>query len=547
MDPKTLDLMLRAKNKGCPLVAITTPDPTVVAHEVAKHYAKHEINIQGDPTPTTRVDWDFVRGLYSSWMPTKEQPTPSANSKDPDERGAAWIASMQPKAQDQPKAFASFSGQPPQKAPGVGDATEALVLLQKLPAQSVVFFHQAGRHLGDDPRCFSANQAAANLRDGYKGNKRMIVFLGQPLNLPDEIRGDTLRLDDPLPTAPQLVTLFDRHKNLGDKVKDKKVRDRAAAFSSGMTWFSAETNLYLTAGADGINLDELRSFRHASINERKGLGVYQNNSKLDDIGGLKYVKDFMWRSCTGKRPPNMIINVEEINEAIGQDSNNIGQDQLMQLLDNMEKYKDRGIIFFGVPGCSKSFLAQSLGNSLGVDTLQFDLGAMKQGIVGSSEENIRQALEVSAAASGGRRLWIATCNSLAEIPGNLLRRFTRGTLFFDLPDVDEKKNIWQLQRKAYGITASQGKGKIDDTDWSGADIRNCCEMADDMDIAIKEAAQDISPVAHEDPGYVHDMRMRAHGKIKSASTGKKYRYPQAKTERDEVVMASVNRGGRDID
>ena len=65
-------------------------------------------------------------------------------------------------------------------------------------------------------------------------------------------------------------------------------------------------------------------------------------------------------------------------------------------------------------GTAKSMVAKAAGNSAGVLTIKLDLGALKGGIVGESEANIRQALKVIQAVSGGKPFFVATSNSQAE-------------------------------------------------------------------------------------------------------------------------------------
>ena len=61
------------------------------------------------------------------------------------------------------------------------------------------------------------------------------------------------------------------------------------------------------------------------------------------------------------------------------------------------------------------------------------ISQMKQKYVGSSNENLVQALGVIRALSQGRALFIATMNGMVSISGPLKRRFNFGTYMFDLP------------------------------------------------------------------------------------------------------------------
>ena len=61
--------------------------------------------------------------------------------------------------------------------------------------------------------------------------------------------------------------------------------------------------------------------------------------------------------------------------------------------------KPKGILLTGVPGCGKSLTAKVIGNEWGLPLVRFDLGSVYQGVVGSSERNIRSALKLAEAVS----------------------------------------------------------------------------------------------------------------------------------------------------
>jgi SpoVK/Ycf46/Vps4 family AAA+-type ATPase len=209
----------------------------------------------------------------------------------------------------------------------------------------------------------------------------------------------------------------------------------------------------------------------------------------------------------------------------------------------MEEYGDRGIIFFGVPGCSKSWITQTPGPTFGVDALKFDLSAMKQGEVGSSESNIREALKVSNAVTGGNKLWIATCNSVAGLDEALLRRFTYGIVYFDLPTDEEMGSIWDVQTRMYGLKALAPAAlkKIDTRLWTPADVRNCCRDSDDFGISIREAAAETNPAVRQNPGMLTRFRRAAHQCYRCSNTGKPYVWDQAPDDHKDKALPEEER------
>lgn len=510
MDGKTLDQMIRAKKLSVPFISLTTPDPVRAANEISTALKDLSVPFGGENRPLVVVHWDVVNGLYAI-----------QNDESHNILGNEWVKSLEA-GDDNP-----FQNQ---EGPGAGNPVAALEMLSDVPPNSIVFFHQSNRWLdGQNPDARASIQAAVNLRNSFKATFRTLVFLSPEITLPIELRSDTMSLDDPLPSTDQLRQFFKDHKTLGDVVPNEKDRDRAASFVTGLSSFGAEQSLYLSLKRDEKNelfmdMSELRELRYRTIEQTRGLHIHRGQFTFDDVAGVTYIKSFLNRLMTGKEPPNVIVNVEEIEKAmagIAGDNTGISQDQLGSLLDHMEEFGDEGIIFFGPPGCSKSYIAQTLGATYGIDTIRFDLNGMKQSEVGASEANIRQALKVVHAASGGRKLWIATCNSVSNLNEALLRRFTYGITFFDLPDKDERKSIWGIQSKRFNLSKSQIKdiGKINDKNWSGAEIRTCCRLAYKMNMALLDAAKDISPVAIQKPHVIKEMREQAHQRYKCASSG----------------------------
>jgi hypothetical protein len=149
----------------------------------------------------------------------------------------------------------------------------------------------------------------------------------------------------------------------------------------------------------------------------------------------------------------------------------------------------RGVLLLGVQGCGKSLCAKAAASLWHVPLLRFDLGRMFSSLVGSSEENVRRAIQVaesvspailwideidkafagatsSAGSDGGTSsrvfgsllTWlsekkssvfvIATANDISQLPPELLRKGRLDEIFFvDLPDHSERKEIFAIHLK----------------------------------------------------------------------------------------------------
>ncbi len=170
-------------------------------------------------------------------------------------------------------------------------------------------------------------------------------------------------------------------------------------------------------------------------------------------------------------------------------------------------------------------------------TISFDLGGMKDSLVGASEARLRNALKVVTAVTQGRTLFIGTCNRIAILPPELRRRFTLGTFFFDLPNEKERKSIWDIYVKKYALKKQEIP---EDTDWTGAEIKQCCDIAERMGESLVEAAKFVVPVARSAQKQIAELRDEASGRFISASESGFYKHRSSETSEGAARAISVD-------
>jgi hypothetical protein len=157
---------------------------------------------------------------------------------------------------------------------------------------------------------------------------------------------------------------------------------------------------------------------------------------------------------------------------------------------------------------------------------------MKASLVGESQQRVRAALKVINAISGGKTLWLATCNALTNMPPELRRRFQFGTWFNDLPTREERDAIWQLYVEKYAIT--EDYQPFLDEPLTGAEIRTACKVAWRMQTGLAEATGYLVPVAKSAAATIEALRQAADRSMISSATGRLYeRAPVAKNEKPQ--------------
>jgi hypothetical protein len=476
-----IETIKAARRVSTPLLAISTADQHEVVKTVCEAFAAGE---------HPKVHWDCADGLKPLNKPAEE--ALARISKDQLEYSQAPIM--------------------------------ALKLAQLLPEHSMLFMHNVHRHL-DDP---SVVQGVSNLRDPFKENRRTLVMLGPGFSFRPELSSDVVVLEEPLPND-EAVTAIAKRLYSDAQLKDKWDDDTGAKIvdaSRGLSAFAIEQVIALSMTRAGANVTDCWQRKRAAVNQTRGLKLSHGGPTFKDIGGLDAIKTFGSRLFDGGEPPRGIVRLDEIEKMMAGasgDNTGVSQDFLSTWLKWMEDNGHSGLIAVGLPGGGKSLYSKALGSTHGVPTIEVDMGAWKQAHVGESELNARAALRSIESVVGGRAFVVATCNKLDVLPSELRRRFKGGTWFFDLPTIEERESIWKVNLKAWEI--KKPGPRPDDSNWTGAEIRNCCELAWQLGCSLKEAAKFIVPVAVADPEGLERLRSSAAGKFLSASTEGPYSKP----------------------
>ena len=478
-----LSQLKSARRCSVPLVSISTPDPwaTVEAICEALRGEKLAVDVPAGPDGiplVARVEWDYVRGMTGR-----------------NTAGQEWVKGLGEFDETQHNPF------------------RALVVAQKLPPGAVLFFHLAHRFIQEP----AVIQAVANLRDPFKGNQRTLCLLGQGMTLPPELQGDVVALDEPLPGPEELSQIVGEAHEAHDINLDTQSHQRAVEAIQGLPAFQAEQVVAMCLRREGVDVAGLWQRKRDQVEQTPGLKVFHGGEAFEAVGGCEVVKDFLTRIMQGKARPNAVVFIDEIEKMLGGkgDTSGVSQDQLGTILSYMQDQNAAGMIFVGPPGAAKSAVAKAAGNVAGIPTIQLDLGAAKGSLVGQSEQQMRTALKVITAVSNGRSLWVATCNSIAELPPELRRRFTLGTFFFDLPTEIERAKIWHIYAAKYpDLDMAQRPA---DDGWTGAEIRQCCDIAWRIGCTLREAAAFVVPVSRSAADALERLRSQAEGRFLSAS------------------------------
>lgn len=365
------------------------------------------------------------------------------------------------------------------------------------------------------------------IHDGRR-DRTFIVVLSALVTIPKELEREFVVIPHDLPARDEIdaiargVATEEGELPVGDEL------DRVLDAAAGLTRLEAENAVSLSLVRHGrVTPDTIWELKTQTLKKSGLLTLHRGGESFGDLGGLEALKAFCLRALDGSRATSTV--------------------------------RPRGVMLLGVPGTGKSAFAKALGNEVGRPTLMMDVGALMGSLVGQTEANVRQALRIvdamapcvlfideiekalaGAASSGATdsgvsaRLFgsfltwlsdhesdvfvVCTSNDVSKLPPEFTRaeRFD-AVVFLDLPSTAEKQVIWNQYLRSYNLDADQPKPK--DKDWTGAEIRACCRLAALLGQPLREAAQNVVPVAVTASESVDRLRKWASGRCLAASIG----------------------------
>jgi SpoVK/Ycf46/Vps4 family AAA+-type ATPase len=305
---------------------------------------------------------------------------------------------------------------------------------------------------------------ARNLKETLK-----TVFMISPLlQIPPELDKEVAVVEYPLPELAEIDQILARVSKMvaGTAVPAGSEREHIVEAALGLTADEAENvfakSLVQTGGQ--FDIDVILSEKERIVRKSGVLEFFRTHEQLDNIGGLDLLKSWLNKRQT----------------AFSEEARAFGLP------------RPKGILMIGVPGGGKSLTAKAVGAAWRLPLLRLDVGKIFAGIVGSSEENMRRAIQMAEAVApsilwvdelekgfsgtgssnnsdggtaarvfGSFITWlqektspvfvIATANNVDELPPEMMRKGRFDEIFFvDLPSLPERKEIVSIHLKRRG-------------------------------------------------------------------------------------------------
>ena len=479
-----------ARRVATPLIGISTADPAGTLREVAAALKPDQ----------ALLVWDTICGLHSG-----------DTTKDRVNLLALLALAQSAGCSDQ-NDLAQLTQNP----------VAMLELLPALESYASVVMYGANRIIDKA----EVIQAIWNLRDQYKDG-RTLVLVGPHLQLPTELCQDVMLYDDPLPADEEIERIvIEIYKSGCVAVPSRDILDRCVTALRGLSAFAAEQCAATALTSSGMDIEQLWDRKRKAVEQTPGLRFSYGGQGFDSIGGLSSLKQLgRGLFANADKRPGVVVFIDELEKwASGimgaSGDNGVDKDAFSVVLREIAEHEYPGITLVGPPGTGKTIYAKALAAEHNVPLLEVDLGEAKGSLMGESQAKIRGVFRtIHALAGKNGAIIVAAANSLPDdIPQELMRRVAElGIYFVDLPTSDERMTIWNIQMRRFRLETFANAEIVDDRNWTGAEIRACCNIASRLNCDIPTAAERVIPISRSNPEAINKLRRQASGRWQSAN------------------------------
>jgi SpoVK/Ycf46/Vps4 family AAA+-type ATPase len=402
-------------------------------------------------------------------------------------------------------------------------------------------------------------QVVRRLREvsfALQASSKTVILLGPVLKIPPELEKEITVVDFDLPTAAQLqgtldgiVATLQRAEQI-ELSLDRRQRARLVQACLGLTEneaANAVAKAIVQAGGclDGRAVEAVTAEKQQIIRKSGLLEFYDNTEQMANVGGLDILKEWLRKRVRAFSDEARAFGLPE----------------------------PKGILLVGVQGCGKSLVARSVANTWRLPLLRLDVGRLFASLVGSSEDNLRQAIKVAesiapvvlwvdeiekgfsgvgssnvsdagtaARVFGSFVTWlqekqkpvfvIATANDVSQLPPELVRKGRFDEIFFvDLPSAAERTDIWRihlakrnrdpqqfdlptLAMASEGLSGAEVEQAVIAGLYEAFDRNRPLEMSDLLDVL-----QETIPLSRMMEEQIEALRQWARQRARAASSG----------------------------
>jgi len=322
-------------------------------------------------------------------------------------------------------------------------------------------------------------------------NPQAIFVLASELVIPDAIKKEIHLIEVPPPNEEEIRREFQRLQTFyGDVELSEQDCDDIILAMKGLTISEIDNILHRIFKGDKKSskelISEIFSEKQMIVKKSGYMEFHPPTYDLSSIGGLDNLKEWL-----NKRQKTFTREAVQAGMPI-----------------------PKGLLIMGVSGCGKSLAIKAISALWNVPLFRLDMNLVFSGLFGSPEATFHKTLQTIEAVSPAI-LWIdeienalgieedglsisshifssfltwmqekpplvfiaATANKIHALPAEILRKGRFDQVFFvDLPNEQERKDIFTIHLKKYGADSEQfdlNLISIMTKGWNGAEIEQC--------------------------------------------------------------------------
>jgi ATP-dependent 26S proteasome regulatory subunit len=344
---------------------------------------------------------------------------------------------------------------------------QAVANVALIQGDAIFLLKDFARYCDNDRVC----RRLRELAEKFRSERRSIVITAAALELPADLRGDSVPFQLGLPTADELLSgvktvLAEMNRTQQIPLAlDLPGITQLAQNLVGLPQEEAMRALRMCILArrrvDAGLLDAVLDAKRDALRSDGLLETVRRDASFADVAGLGHLREWIAKRKSALTPEGRRFGLEP----------------------------PKGILITGVQGCGKSLAARSVAGEWGYEMARLDAGALYDKFIGESEKKLQKALELaqklapmvlwideiekafaSAGSSGdadaglSQRLlatlltWMqdreggvflaATSNNISALPPEMLRKGRFDEIFFvDLPSAEVRAALFSLHLK----------------------------------------------------------------------------------------------------
>jgi len=344
---------------------------------------------------------------------------------------------------------------------------QAVANVALIQGDAIFLLKDFARYCDNDRVC----RRLRELAEKFRSERRSIVITAASLELPPDLRGDSVPFQLGLPTADELLpgvknvlAEMNRTQQIPlalDIVGISQLTQNLVGLPQEEAMRALRMSILARRRMDGGLLDAVLDAKRDALRSDGLLETVRRDASFADVAGLRHLRDWIAKRKSALTPEGRRFGLEP----------------------------PKGILITGVQGCGKSLAARSVAGEWGYEMARLDAGALYDKFIGESEKKLQKALELaqrlapmvlwideiekafaSAGSSGdadaglSQRLlamlltWMqdresgvflaATSNNISALPPEMLRKGRFDEIFFvDLPNVEVRAALFSLHLK----------------------------------------------------------------------------------------------------